>query len=184
MQTVNLNSKLNTMNTKNFEEAAKNTIVAFHIGRGGHYWNPGHLTFIGENRIGKYIDDLFLNYENEADIWKAIEGRPNLEKKYMQAVEGDKEALAFFAERLKMPFGEKAYFDGGGKPVDLTEAEAATGIGKINIDNDYDTTYTRLLSDCNERELKAISISPEWHYLNVNAQDYVKRMLNEEDNEG
>ena len=37
----------------------KNTIVAFHIGRGGSFYNPGHLTFIGVQKIGETSD--FLN---------------------------------------------------------------------------------------------------------------------------
>lgn len=169
--------------TNNLQEAAQNTIVAFHIGRGGHFWNPGHLTYIGENKIDKYVDDLFLGYENQSDIFSEIKGRPNLEEKYFAAVEGDEAALSFFADRLKMPFGEKEYFDGGGNPVGLTEKEAESGIGRINIDNDYDTTYTCSLSDCEENELKAIRNSNEFTWMNSDVQDYIKWMLDETEEE-
>lgn len=169
--------------TNNLQEAAQRTIVAFHIGRGGHFWNPGHLSFIGENKIDKYVDDLFLGYENQSDIWNEIKGRPNLEEKYYAAVEGDEAALSFFADRLKMPFGEKEYFDGGGNPVGLTEREAESGIGIINIDNDYDTTYTCLLSDCDENELNAIRNSNEFNWMDDDAQGYIKWMLDETEEE-
>lgn len=43
---------------------ANSTIVAFHIGRGGRFNNPGHLSFCGENKIGHYINGLFLSREN------------------------------------------------------------------------------------------------------------------------
>lgn len=169
--------------TNNLQEAAQRTIVAFHIGRGGHFWNPGHLSFIGENKIDKYVDDLFLGYENQSDIWSEIKGRPNLEEKYYAAVEGNEDALAFFANRLKMPFGEKEYFDGGGNHVGLTEEEAESGIGRINIDNDYDTTYTCFLSDCDEKELQLIRNSNEFNWMNNDVQDYIKWMLDEAEEE-
>lgn len=38
-------------------ETQKNQIiVAFHIGRGGHYWNPGHLTYIGEKDFNDIVN--------------------------------------------------------------------------------------------------------------------------------
>lgn len=41
-------------------------IIAFHIGRGGHFNNAGHLTFIGERDINEFTDKLFLN-EDETE---------------------------------------------------------------------------------------------------------------------
>lgn len=46
-------------------EATGKTIVAFHIGRGGNFYNPGHLSFIGEKKISEFTDDLFLNDDNQ-----------------------------------------------------------------------------------------------------------------------
>src|ERR1035437_6185732 len=49
--------------------------------------------------------------------------------------------------------------DGGGNGVELTLGEANTGIGRINIDNGYDTTYTCMIKDLDESEINAIEAS-------------------------
>ena len=36
-------------------ENQNQTIVAFHVGRGGRYWNPGHVSFIGEKKISEFV---------------------------------------------------------------------------------------------------------------------------------
>lgn len=92
-----------------------NTIVAYHIGRGGKFNNAGYLTYIGEGGINKFTEELFLT---------------------------EKEP--------------KVYEDGNGNETGLTEEEAATGIGKIDIDGIYDTTYTKWLSDCTDEEINKI----------------------------
>ena len=48
------------MNTQ--ELTAADTIVAFHIGRGGHFHNPGHLSFIGKKLISDFTDSLFIGF--------------------------------------------------------------------------------------------------------------------------
>lgn len=54
--------------TKNVEanNELANIIVAFHIGRGGRFYNAGHKTFIkwGAN-INDYVYDLFLDEEEK-----------------------------------------------------------------------------------------------------------------------
>jgi len=52
------------MSTQSNNTAAK-TIVAFHIGRGGQFFNAGFLSFEGEKKISDYTDDLFLNEDQE-----------------------------------------------------------------------------------------------------------------------
>lgn len=37
----------------------ENLIVSFHIGRGGRFHNAGHLSYLGERKIGSFISDLF-----------------------------------------------------------------------------------------------------------------------------
>jgi hypothetical protein len=41
-------------------KTAENTIVAFHVGRGGRFHNAGFKTFIGEKKISDFTDDLFI----------------------------------------------------------------------------------------------------------------------------
>ena len=92
------------------------TIVAFHIGRGGIFYNPGYISFIGEKTISDFVDNLFLSEEEE----------------------------------------EKEFLDGNGNSVGLTLADVESGIGTINIDGGYDTTYTCYLTDCSDSELEII----------------------------
>ena len=139
---------------------ANQTIVAFHIGRGGHFHNPGHLSYLDEKPISHYVDDLFLNYENEKDFKNryGYDSTGDSDQRCILDLITDKdfdeleERFGITEEQL----GEAIYFDGGGNPVGLTESECEIGIGRINIDYDYDTTYTRFLSDCNEAEMQAI----------------------------
>ena len=160
--------------TTNSSNIAATTIVAFHIGRGGHFNNQGHLSFIGENKIGKYTDELFLTFENAYQVGKKINTRENLSRKFEQAFEGDEAAIAFF-EKIGLPLGEKVYQDGSGALVGLSEKDVKSGIGRINIDGPYNTTYTRLLSNCDEREFKAILDYTNW--VDDSIVDYAKEQL-------
>lgn len=96
------------------ETLQNQTIVAFHVGRGGKYWNPGHVSFIGEKKIREFTGNLFLSEE------------------------------------------EEEFLDGNGNSVGLTIQECENGIGTINIDGGYDTTYTCYLTDCSDSELEII----------------------------
>lgn len=155
------------MTTSNNNIAANtvaDTIVAFHIGRGGHYHNSGHKTFIGEKEIGDF-NDLFIAFENEYAVYRKIAGRKNIES-LLDDVRDDRDNLelkAAFERRTGLSLGELVYTDGNGNHVGLTLAEEATGVGTINIDNDYDTTYTCKLSDCNQNELELIANSGHWN---------------------
>lgn len=137
-----------------------NTIVAFHIGRGGRYWNPGYKSFIGEYNIGHYVGDLFLHYENQSEVYKKIKGRPNLEEKFQEC--SDNDDFSWF-EQIGFDLGEKTYFTETGYPVGLTLKEEESGVGRIDIDGEYNTTYTCYLKNCSEAELKLILNSNEWN---------------------
>ena len=129
------------------------TIVGFHTGRGGRFYNAGHVSFIGECKISDFTNDLFLQYENQLDIYNAIKGRENLEEKYYECDENND--FSFF-EKLGFKVGEKQYFRNGEYPVGLTEAESDSGIGVIDIDGEYDTTVCLMLEDCSDEELQLI----------------------------
>lgn len=93
------------------------TIVKFHTGRGGRFNNPGHVTFVGCERIdeGHVFESLFLNED------------------------------------------ETEYVGDSGNEVELTVEEAGTGIGTINIDNDYNTTTALYITECDHTLLAAIA---------------------------
>jgi hypothetical protein len=111
-------------------KTVENTIVAFHIGRGGRFYNPGFQKFLGEGEIKKFTDDLFED--------------------------------------------NGQYYNGVGDPVGLTEEEYQSGIGTIDIDGKFDTTYTCFLSNCNEEELNLIANSDYW---NDDIVDYAKENI-------
>ena len=92
-------------------EENKDLIVAFHIGRGGRFYNSGHLSYIGENTINSFTNDLFLNES------------------------------------------QTMYTDTNGNELLPVENN---GIGCIDIDGEYDTTYTCKVSDLNDNEIQAI----------------------------
>jgi len=171
-------------------ENAKNTTVAFHIGRGGHFHNAGHLSFICENKIGKYTDDLFLQYENTSDVLKKLsdENDDFNDSDFLDMLTDAENSndTTSIEEKYNMSageLGELVYFDGGQNPVGLTYNEEQSGIGCINIDNDYNTTYTCRLSDCSEDEFRAIRKASEFDWLDSDLQDYIKNALDEEEEE-
>lgn len=138
------------------------TIVAFHIGRGGQFHNPGYLSYIGEKSINDFTDDLFLRYENSREIVTAIEEIEDGEEfkrlyAMLQEAEcGVSEAREELSKRGYSLTGDPQYYDGAGNEVGLTFAEAETGVGRINIDHGYDTTYAQFVQDCSDEELKLI----------------------------
>ena len=147
--------------------SAKKTIVAFHIGRGGHFNNPGHKTFIGSKEINEFTNNLYLQYENSYEIFEKIEGHQNLTELYNQVIDKiwdeESDLKEKFEKKTGLRFGERVYFAANGEKVGLSYTEANTGIGTINIDNDYDTTYTLQLTDCGEAEINLIIDSREWN---------------------
>jgi hypothetical protein len=138
-------------------------ILAFHIGRGGHYHNEGFLSYIGTTEgIGEYTRDLFLHYDQCQEVYDAINGRENLEALYNQAMDDDNTDAYNRLKILGLDLGVKAWHNGSGDGVGLTEEEAELGIGTIDKDGGYDTTYTKKIEDLNDKEIKLIYESNEW----------------------
>lgn len=146
----------------------KKIILAFHIGRGGRFNNPGHLTYLGEQAITELsvYNDLFQRYEHEYKILKRFEGHENIHQALQDACT-DSLSLrtGFTAKHIAQlarvgltpgDFGQIIYVDHNGEGVGLTSAEAETGIGCIDIDAQYDTTYTVAGDGLGEEEMNAI----------------------------
>jgi hypothetical protein len=93
-------------------EENKELIVAFHIGKGGRFNNSGHLSYIGENDINNFTNDLFLSED------------------------------------------ESEYLDLNGEKVGLLVDN--NGIGYIDIDGQYDTTYTTTVGQMTDEEVSAV----------------------------
>lgn len=103
------------------------TIVSFHIGRGGRFHNPGHLSFIGEMDI----KDLLRLCDNSRN-WTFWQDRDS-----------------------KGKFCTPGYYDTSGYLI-ISDKQIATGIGWLEWDTIYDTDYSIRLEDCDEKELQAI----------------------------
>jgi hypothetical protein len=144
----------------------ENTIVAFHIGRGGRYNNAGYLQFIGENKIGDFAEDLFGRYELQHNFSNryGYEDTHDGQKCIIDLIQDydfvELEDKFGITEEM---LGEYTYYDGGGNTTDLTQSQVDSGIGTINIDYDFDTTYTKYLCDCSEKEIEAIKDSQYWN---------------------
>lgn len=135
----------------------KDVIVAFHIGRGGRFNNQGHLSVIGEMEIGDFTNDLYPEYENLIDL---INGNIIYKKNESEirdlVTDGNFEDLDKFFSIKKEQLGDLSYNDEAGNPTGLTQDEVDSGIGRIDIDGYYDTTYTTKIGDLTEMELEAI----------------------------
>ena len=73
------------MMTSYYSEAAQNTLVRFHIGRGGHFHNAGHKTYEGTvNSLADCFGDSFIISEDENghalpdSEWQLIDGGGNV----------------------------------------------------------------------------------------------------------
>lgn len=104
-----------------------NTIVSFHVGRGGRFNNPGHLYFLGQMDIQQLLT-LCDNSRNHT----------------------------FYYDRDKAGrFIPPAYFDSNGNKI-ITMKQVETGVGYLEWDTTYNTDYAIRLEDCDEKELQAI----------------------------
>lgn len=165
-------------NMRTFAQSTPETLIAFHIGRGGQFWNSGHKSYCDQDTpIDNYTDDLFTSFENEEEVADLIGDRENLRDLFEEAIYNDGAA-----ERLKrwgLDLGDKIYVTASGTPVGLEVQN--NGTGKIDIDGDYDTTYVIKLEDCDDEELWLIYNSN--NYVSDDVRDYCKEQLhiNEEE---
>jgi hypothetical protein len=118
------------MNTTNY---SGETIIMFHIGRGGRFYNSGSLSFAGTKKITD-CEEYNLIYPP-----KYKNGTYNLR--------------TLSAE----------WTDCNGNTIGLTNEMVKSGVGRIELDGDYDTTYTTRLRDLQENEIKAIREAKPWN---------------------
>lgn len=119
---------------KTIDIYSKDEILMFHIGRGGQFRNPGHLTFAGNHEITDCYDWGQYTYERDRDEL----GR--FCKKYLTR-------------------------DNGNKLMNAEDYAIAlnTGIGVLNFDEGYNTTYTTFLKDIDEREY--LALDEDWQRI-------------------
>lgn len=108
----------------------KSIIVAFHIGRGGSFYNPGHKSFL------PYVDDFQDVLDAEMD---------NL---FFYTEEEDEDG-----ELQTLPDEEWTVRDASGNILLEGREEIESETGVLDIDGDYDKTIVKYIEDCTEEEL-------------------------------
>lgn len=164
---------------KTYSENTENTLIAFHIGRGGRFNNAGHRVFCDQDKsIESFTNDLFINFEDQNDFKNRFgwDSTGNSDQKCILDLLTDEnfEELELRFGISESDLGEKIYTDGSGNAVGLTVEEAHTGVGRIEEDGEYDTTYVCLLSECDESECSLIIESDRYHSVDVDAYIFEK----------
>jgi hypothetical protein len=154
-------------------------IVAFHISGGGG--NRNKREYVGQKKISDFVGDLFVYANNHEQVissifdFDGVEWRDKVENAYYDYCNHqDPEDKAFVEEAIALEIGELVYLTDTRYGTCLSIKDAETGIGRVDIDGDYDTTYTCYLKDCDLNELKIIKASHEYQFLSSEAKEYVK----------
>ena len=156
----------------NYSNTTEDTLITFHIGRGGHFYNAGHKKYVDQDRsINFYTNDLFVDFENREKLVRQAGDRYNLVELLNEAISDNKA----FERLVKWGFelGKMIYVDNCG-PVGLDVDNDSTGV--IDIDGQYDTTIVKRLKDCSESELKLINESS--NYVSSDVKAYCEELIN------
>lgn len=122
----------------------KNYIVAFHMGRGGRFHNPGHWSFMPHI---KKLSDCF----SETSIISQEDEEGNF-----------------------LPDEQWQLIDGGGNVIleGRNKIESTTGI--LDWDGGYDTDIVKYLSECDENEIDIIyQAYLKEEYMDEELKDYI-----------
>lgn len=113
--------------------------LLFHIGRGGRFYNSGYMTFEG---IGDLHNSSF--YVNGNYYYPALKdeaGNPVLDEDGNEIDDDSDDAPVL---------------DHNGSEVGITFGELATGIGRIELDGDYNTWEAIESEDMEDKHIDAI----------------------------
>ena len=147
----------------------KNTLITFHVGRGGRFHNAGYKTYSGTNEtiddVRGQIDDKhpsYTKYENCDKVLKPFEDTPNGQKIADLISEAECDSC-YNPELLKYKIteedlGELIFVDLNGRQM-MWENE--DGTGSIDIDRDYNSYFVKTLEDCDQLELELYSENNE-----------------------
>lgn len=161
---------------KKYSNTTEETLVAFHIGRGGIFNNGGHRTYIGQDQpIDHYIDHVntFVNYENYYDLRKKFGARENLISLLEKAAHDQDVEAQNRLIKWGFDLGEEIYTDANGNDLGLKVNN--NGVGRLEVDGEYNTTYVQKLEECSDEELLLIYESSDYKSLDV--LDFCKNRL-------
>lgn len=124
------------MKAINYSDYSEDTVLMYHIGRGGRFNNQGYLSFVDCKKItecnGFDVNTYLYDRDEKGKYCKPYltDGSGNI---LMNAEEYD-EAMT-------------------------------TGIGTLDFDGEYDTTYTTYLKDVSEEEFELLNEDLKRSYL-------------------
>lgn len=125
--------------TQEYFDNLGEALVAFHIGRGGRFHNPGHLT-----------------YEPYT-------------KSFADIVNGDSKRWTFInnedEEGNTLPDDEWTLTDSNDHVICEGRDEIEAETGRVSWDGEYDTDYVTRIKNCDENELELIYNSGQHHKL-------------------
>ena len=104
----------------------ENRVAMFHIGRGGRFYNGGHLTFVGFKKI------------DECEDWNG-------------AFEQNRDKNSRFCKTYLTDGNGNVLMD-----ADEYKVAIETGIGCLGLDGEYDTTYTTYTDELTDNQLRAM----------------------------
>ena len=149
--------------------------------RAGGGGNGNKREYVGEKQISEFVSDLFVYANNHENVmgsildFDGVEWRDKVENAYYDYCNHqDPDDKAFVEEAIALEIGQLVYFTDTRHYTGLSLEEANSGIGRIDIDGDYDTTYTCRLKDCDLNELKIIKAGHDYQFLSSEAKEYIK----------
>lgn len=145
---------LNSPQGKNVRDTIKDTIVMFHIGKGGRFHNAGHITYKGEYELYDGINRFGVNYYFEYENGKLSQEICDELNISIDEILDNKELIIDSGYDFD-DLGELRVTDGDYNSGCSYE-EWESGIGSFDIDGNYNTYYTKLLSELNEEEQELI----------------------------
>lgn len=147
-------------------DAKSEIYVSFHVGRGGRFHNPGHLTFIGEYDFQSLIAERSHKLTICDTIW---DDSQNME--------------------IILPDDEWKLVDSGSNVILEGRKAIEAKKGVLEFDTIYDKDYTITLDECDEKEWNALLNSyenaVERNYMSDDLQNEIKEYfdINEDDDE-
>lgn len=158
----------------NLNTPTEKTIVAFHIGRGGRFYNQGFISYLGKKDINELIslndsgkNHSYIHFENENEILQNLQEKFGKEiwenasyngKSFADIFQDDlQDKTEEIAELFGFNFDELGslnYFDQNGGDLGVSVVNDGTGL--LDWDGQYDSDRAMLLEDCDENECELI----------------------------
>lgn len=113
----------------------KKLFVRFHVGRGGRFYNQGHLSFINEDNF----QDLISACKDDANLFE-------VNSVYDEETDTEKD----------LPEEEWYLYDAGNKILVQGKEAMEAETGCLDWDGEYDTDYVKTTDELNDKEIECL----------------------------